>query len=96
MQSSNHIPWLNPQIKLKIKHRKKLYNTARRLQTLSAWESYHMIKIEITEEVRTAHSNYQCQLFDNDSNNTSKKFWKYIKSIRKDHLGVSTLSSGGK
>ena len=23
-------------------------------------------------------------------------FWKHIKSLRKDHVGVSTLSSGGK
>ena len=52
-----------------------------------------MIKNEITKEIRTAHSSYQCQLFDNDSNDASKKFWKYVKSLRK---GVSSLSSGGK
>ena len=87
---------LNHQIKLKIKQRKRLNNVTRRSQTPSAWESYRKIKNEITKEIRTAHSNYQYQLFDNDSNNTSKKFWKYIKSLRKDHVGVSTLSSGGK
>jgi len=63
------------------------------LQTPNAWESYRMIKNEITKEIRTAHSSYQCQLFDNDSNDASKKFWKYVKSLRK---GVSSLSSGGK
>ena len=95
VQSSNHIPWLNHQIKHKIKERKRLYNIARRSQTPSAWASYRKIKNEITKGIRTAHSNYQCQLFENDSNNTFKKFWKYIKSLRKDHVGVSTLSSGG-
>jgi len=96
VQSSNHIPWLNRQIKHKIKERKRLYNIARRSQTPNAWASYRKIKNEITKEIRTAHSIYQCQLFENDSNNTSKKFWKYIKSLRKDHVGVSTLSSDGK
>ena len=96
IQSSNHIPWLNQQIKHKIKQCKRLYNTARRSQTPSAWASYRKIKNEITKDIRTAHSRYQCQLFDSDSNTTSKKFWKYIKSLRKDHVGVSTLSSGDK
>ena len=69
---------------------------ARRSQSPSAWASYRKIKNEITKEIRTAHSNYQCQLFENDSNNISKKFWKYIQRLRKDHVGVLTLSSGGK
>jgi len=59
---------------------------------------YHTTKYknEITNEIRTAHNNYQNQLFDSGSNTTSKRFWKYIKSLRKDHVGVSTLSSDDK
>ena len=96
VRSSNHIPWLSRQIKHKIKERKRLYNIAKQKQTSGAWASYRKIKNEITNEIRAAHSTYQCSLFENDSKSTSKKFWKYIKSLRKDHVGVSTLSSNGK
>lgn len=64
-----------------------------------AWTSYHKLKDKIIKEIRTAHSNYQCQLFEKD--NTSKKFSKYqhsynyVKSLRIDHLGLSTLSLDG-
>ena len=55
VQSSNHIPWLNRQIKLKIKQRKKLHNIARS----SAWESYHTKQLKKSEElIAIINANY--------------------------------------
>ena len=91
-----HIPWLNKSIKTKMKKRKQQYNLAKKTKSLDAWESYRKLKNEIIKELEIAHDNYQNQLFTTNSNTTSKKFWRYIKSLRKDHVGVSALISNGK
>ena len=91
-----HIPWLNKSIKTKMKKRKQQYNLAKKTKSLDAWESYRKLKNEIIKELEIAHDNYQNQLFTTNSNTTSKKFWRYIKSLRKDHVGVPALISNGK
>ena len=52
----------------------------------------------MTKQINIAHANYQSNLFNNDSQdyNTSKRFWKYIKSLKKDQLGVTALVSNGR
>jgi len=52
----------------------------------------------VTKQINIAHANYQSNLFNNDSQdyNTSKRFWKYIKSLKKDQLGVTALVSNGR
>ena len=45
-----------------------------------------------------AHNNYVLGLLDSSDKNNSpsigKKFWTYIKSKRKDNVGISSLNSG--
>jgi len=78
-------------IKLKMKQRKQLYDKAKKSQTHESWKAYHMIRNQITQEVNKAHANCQCQLFENNTHTISKRFWKYIKSLHKDHIGVPPL-----
>ena len=54
------------------------------------WAAYRTIKNEITSDTKTSHTNYQNRLFDNEGQ-VSKKFWKFVKNLRKDRVGVSTL-----
>ena len=72
-----------------MRQRKSLYNTAKRLQADDAWSKYCKLKNEINKEITEAHEKYQSNLFDNDNNN--KCFWKYVKQLCKDTIGVPTI-----
>ena len=71
--------------------RKCLYYTAKNNKSLEAWESYQRLRNRITKEIEIAHADYQSCLFTDDSNNSFKHLWRYIKSLHKDHIGVLTL-----
>ena len=58
-----------------MKERKRLCNLA------ETWESYRKLRNETAKEVDAAHANYQSLLFNDDSNNTSKRLWKHIKVL---------------
>ena len=55
------------------------------------WLSYRKIRNEITKEINKAHKAYQEKLFDHDSNSSHKNFWRYIRRLRKDNIGVAPL-----
>ena len=95
LKPSRHLPWLNKHIKHKMKQRKRLYNKAKTSQAPEDWAAYRSIKNEITSDIRRSHTNYQNRLFDNEGR-ASKNFWKYVKNLRKDRVGVSPLKLDGK
>ena len=76
-----------PHIRQKIKQRKKLYNKAKRLHSQEAWSKYCTLKNTII-----AHERYQNDLFNRQADIHHKKFWRYIKKLYKDQVGVPPLS----
>ena len=94
-KSTRHLPWLNKNIKTKMKRRKQQYDKAKLSQAPEDWAAYRSIKNEITADINYSHTNYQNQLF-NSKGHVSKRFWKYVKSLRKDRVGVSPLKIDGK
>ena len=72
--------------------RTRLYKRAKLLQTEEAWSNYHSIRNKITSTIREAHTKYQNNLFTSDGEINREKFWKYIKSIRKDQHGIAPLN----
>ena len=57
-----HLPWITHILKAKMRQRKSLYNTAKRLQTDDAWSKYRKVKNEISKEIKEAHERYQNNL----------------------------------
>ena len=57
--------------------------------------SYHTLRNEITREVNQAHENYQNIMFDSQTDTHHKKFWRYIKKLRKDQTEVTSLTVDG-
>ena len=55
-----------------------------------AWAKYHKLKNEIIKEINQAHESYQNNLFDSQTDSHHKKFWKYIKTLRKDPTRVTS------
>ena len=92
---TSNLPWLTHHIKKQMNLRTRLYKRAKHLQTKEAWSNYHLIRNEITNSIRDAHTKYQNKLFTSDGEINQKKFWKYIKNIRKDQHGVAPLNVNG-
>ena len=93
-KSNRHLPWINHSIQQQMRQRKKLYNKAKRLQSQEAWSQYHISKNKIIEEINQAHERYQNNLFDGqtDTHHNLERFCRYIKKLRKDQSGVSSLT----
>ena len=91
-KSNNRLPWINHSIRQKMKQRKKLYNKAKRLHSQEAWSKYCTLKNTIIEDINQAHERYQNDLFNRQADIHHKKFWRYIKKLRKDQVGVPPLS----
>ena len=79
-------------IELKMKKRKQLYDRARKTQKHESWEAYCIMRNQITQEISEAHTNYQTQIFENNTCTISKRF---IKSLQKDYVGIPPLTTDG-
>ena len=90
-RASKELPWINHNIKRQMKQRKKLYNKAKHLQTEEAWRDYRNIKNNITMLIRESHRKYQNKMFSDDGGINYKKFWRYVKTIRRDIHGIAPL-----
>jgi len=95
IKSTNKLPWLTPSTKRLMNRRTHLYNKAKSLQTVNAWNDYRTIRNKITHDIRNAHTKYQTNLFNKNGKTNHKNFWKYIKNIRKDQLSIPPLNHDG-
>ena len=90
-----HIPWITNDIKRLSRKKQRKYNLARRTNTDENWRAYYNLKKEVQKLCRSSHNNYVLSLLDSH-NKCTKKFWKYIKSMRKDQISINTLQVDGK
>jgi len=88
VKNHQNLPWINKDIRHKIKKRKKLYDHAKLTGSSSSWAQYKKIKNEITANLRSAHDAYCNHLFDSSNH---KRFWSYIKKLRRNHSNITTI-----
>ena len=62
------LAWINHHIKHLMKDRKRLYDKAKMKQTPEIREAYRKIRNKVTQAIENAHTDYQQQLFDTESN----------------------------
>ena len=90
-----HVPWINTRIKRHIRQKQRRYNAAKKHNTQKNWTMYRQLRDLVRKTMNEAHDEYIL----NDENEGSsqptlgKKFWKYIKSRKKDSMGNSPLQS---
>ena len=92
IKSRKYLPWLNQDIKFKM----KVYDKAKKTQLPKDWNAYRLTRNTINVLLDTAHKNYCANLFMESFNNNKKQFWSYIKRTRKEHSGISILVVNGK
>jgi hypothetical protein len=92
IRSKSHLPWINHNIRKIFKKKTRLYHQAK----TNKWTNYKHFQKECKSQVRKAEWNYiNDTMMEGLQNNNSKPFWKYVKSRKQDHIGVSPLKSNG-
>ena len=93
--SHRNLPWINRSIKSHMKKRKKLYNTAKQLNTEEAWVNYRKSRNEVNNMLKAAHEEYRSRILDTSFSGHKRQFWKYIRTMKKNTSSIPTLISNG-
>ncbi len=100
-KSRDSCPWLDDDLKRKIRRRDRAHKSSRRTGRAEAEKRFLKLKQEVQRDQRRAYWKYVESIItpqDSDTNEYSgmKRFWKFIKHRRTDHNGVAPLKVDGK
>ncbi len=84
-------PWISPPIVRQMRKRDKLYKRAKVSKKQQDWNKYKSQRNRVQRIVADAHTDYINNTIGKSLDGDGKKFWTYIKSKRKDSLGIPTL-----
>ena len=87
--SKFHQPWINTRIKRLSRRKRKWFRKYRQTKSNTAKQVYDSLKKETRHACKTALNNYLNNIFSEDKGN--KQFWSYIKSRRKETVGIASL-----
>ena len=90
-RSQHNLPWVNKALRHKIKKRKKMHDHAKASGNQNLWALYKKIRNEVGADLRNAHDAYCHHLFNSTHSSNRKRFWSYIKQLRRDHTDINTL-----
>jgi hypothetical protein len=92
IKSNNNLPWINHKVRKMMKRKQRLYNQAKKTKK---WNNYRQCQKECKKQIRKAEWDYiNITINEGLQSNSSKPFWKYIKSKKQDNIGVSPLKQG--
>ena len=90
-----HVPWLISPLKRAIRKKQRLYRKAKQLQTNEKKKQKSN-----KEQAFKTYNAYVSNLLDSTTNpdlpTLGKRFWSFIKSMKKDKVGISPLKKNGK
>lgn len=98
-----NVPWFTKELRSKIRVKQRYYNRAKKTQNIEHWNAFKTIQSHIKNEMRKLHNKYISDLLnvedvdiDKPDNQPSKvsvtsKFWRYIKSRKRDIMGITVL-----
>ena len=93
-----NLPYITPAIKKKIRKRQRIFNRAKKRNRPRDWELCRELKREIKFDLISAFNEYINNMLniEEDKPGMIKRFYSYIKSLRQDSFGVSTLKANGR
>ena len=93
------LPWLTSDIRKQIKKRNKLYHQYKTSHLPEIRSRFLQLKSDIQRQMRQSHDAYISRLITDSEDRTSsinpKRFWSFIKKLRKDSNGIQPLKVDG-
>ena len=98
------VPWIDETIKRLVKKKHKLYLRARKSKDPDVKIHYKRFRAHVQKVLRDAYWKYVSNIFtfENDSSDPDtpkpekiKKFWSFVKSLKKDAYGITSLRENG-
>ena len=99
------LPWIDSSIRRLIRKREKLYFRACKSSSPDVKNHYKRFRAHVQKVIRDAYWKHISNIFsfetespDPDSprkNEKAKKFWSFVKSLKNDAFGISTLRENG-
>ena len=99
------LPWIDSSIKRLVRKRDKLYFRARKSSSPDIKNHYKRFRAHVQKSIRDAYWKHITNIFsfENDNpdpdcpgkNEKAKKFWSFVKSLKKDASGINTLRENG-
>ena len=94
VRERNDLPWLNIRLRKNIKRKNRIYDKYKKAHIKhkpGLWEKYLKLQKACQREIKAAHEEYMESLFEDDSGNPTRTFFRAIKAKKKDHVGVAPL-----
>ena len=91
-----NLPWLNQKLKRMTKKKQKLYNKAKKSKSAYEWDKFRSYKKRTKNALKNAHTEFISNVLDKSlKSKDPKPFWKYIKQLRNDSVGVAPMKEKG-
>ncbi|KAK2568354.1 RNA-directed DNA polymerase from mobile element jockey [Acropora cervicornis] len=100
LSTRKDIPWMSPETKRKIRKKQMLYNKQKKTGNAEDKRKFRELRSIVKRELDIAHNQYVLNLLDTrepaseeDSGKATigKKFWNYIKSMKREHISIASL-----
>ena len=92
----NHLPWFDRQAKSLVRKKQKLYNCAKKSGKPEDWDSYREIRSAVNKHLAERKNAHISNILKASlENNNTKPFWRHIKALRRDNIGVAPLINEG-
>ena len=85
------LPWVNNVIRRLMRRRKRARAKSKKTGKVADWNRYKGMDKDLKKQLREAHTEYLTNIFADDDDRLSKKAWAYIKSRRKENIGIPPL-----
>ena len=82
------LPWVNNIIRRLMRRRKRARAKSKKTGKVADWNRYKGMDKDLKKQLREAHTEYLTNIFADDDDRLSKKAWAYIKSRRKENIGI--------
>ena len=94
-------PWINRTVRSLIRRRNKLFRKMKKTKKESDIQNYKDSKSAVQKAERQSYWSYINNIIETDDAEKDhptkqKRFWNYIKSLRKDSTGISPLKDNGR
>ncbi len=88
------LPWISKKIKSLIRKKEQLFRKMRQTNSPQDSRKFKEIRHKCQSEIRKAYHSFIDGIIDPDPKQPQKRFWSFIKSLRRDNMGIAPLKDG--